>query len=173
MISFLGSACFRLAVLPGVPGEEKPAKAGWRIWTRRKNLHTFKRCVFWDMLVGLSIHFKLFFVGVVSHEWILITYNPPKNTVWLGFSRVFPRAEGTHLLTSTEKVMGWQEEGDSDSDSLEPSPHDEHLWWQILDPHFPPGIQGVKISAIFSDPILRWKNMFHFFFGGGWGWYLI
>jgi len=27
MISFLGSACFRLAVLPGVPGEEKPAKA--------------------------------------------------------------------------------------------------------------------------------------------------
>ena len=63
----------------------------------------------------------------------------------------------------------WQEEGDSDSDSLEPSPHDEHLWWQILDPHFPPGIQGVKISGVLKRiQVEKMKKHvpFVFFWGG-------
>ena len=147
----------------------REASKGRRIgeFERGGKIYTPSRGVFFE-ICWLDYRFisSFFFVGVVMYEWIFFI-TPPKNTVWLGFSRVFASAEGTHLLTSTEKVMGWQEEGDSDSDSLEPSPHDEHLWWQILDPHFHRGF-GVKISGVLKrSKLRRWKTMFHFFFFGG------
>lgn len=136
-------------------------------------IYTPSRGVFFE-ICWLDYRFiSSFFVGVVMYEWMLFI-TPQKRYPWLGFSRVFPRADGdpspnfhreSHGLTGRRR-LGFRQFGTFAA------------WWASLVANFRSPLstgdsRSQNLRGFGSDP--SWEDektcSICFFFGGGW--YLI